>query len=387
MSTTIKTETGKLKILIMSAPIGSGHRMAALALEEALSCLENVEVIQGNVFDFFPAAAGSLFLTVYGKILTYFPSLYACSYRWGNQNSGSLRLRNLINRILMLLGKSFISGVDPDVVLSTHATPTGIFSLYKRQYNPKFWLGVVVTDFTVHRWLICPGVDAYFLADRKLFGQITGSGTDSDGKPELFAYGIPVRKMFREQNEIAAVRKKLRKDLGWKEDAFVCLLAGGGGGMLPMEKVVKEISGSKLLHLHIIAVTGHNESLNKKLKAMTGTDTVKVLGFTEDMPLLMQGADLVITKAGGVSIAECLACGAKTVIYKPLPGQESMNTQFLENGYGIKVAKDIRGLINEIKNEMRVPVSCRIAGQETRKKSFGCPEAAKYIAGVVDKLR
>jgi len=154
-----------------------------------------------------------------------------------------------------------------------------------------------------------------------------------------------------------------------------------------MEKVVKEISGSKLLHLHIIAVTGHNESLNKKLKAMTGTDTVKVLGFTEDMPLLMQGADLVITKAGGVSIAECLACGAKTVIYKPLPGQESMNTQFLENGYGIKVAKDIRGLINEIKNEMRVPVSCRIAGQETRKKSFGCPEAAKYIAGVVDKLR
>ena len=41
----------KLKILIMSAPIGSGHRMAAVALEEALLRLENVEVVQGNVFE------------------------------------------------------------------------------------------------------------------------------------------------------------------------------------------------------------------------------------------------------------------------------------------------------------------------------------------------
>ena len=52
----MKSEPGnkKLKILIMSAPIGSGHRMAAVALEEALLRLENVEVVQGNVFDFFP---------------------------------------------------------------------------------------------------------------------------------------------------------------------------------------------------------------------------------------------------------------------------------------------------------------------------------------------
>ena len=39
----MKREPGnkKLKILIMSAPIGSGHRMAAVALEEALLRLEN----------------------------------------------------------------------------------------------------------------------------------------------------------------------------------------------------------------------------------------------------------------------------------------------------------------------------------------------------------
>ena len=48
-------EDKKLKILILSAPIGSGHQMAANALEEALLRLKNAEVTQGNVFDFFPA--------------------------------------------------------------------------------------------------------------------------------------------------------------------------------------------------------------------------------------------------------------------------------------------------------------------------------------------
>ena len=88
-----KQGTKKLKILILSAPIGSGHRMAAQALEEALSRLENTEVVQGNVFSFFPAVLGRLFLRSYETVLKFCPGLYAMSYRWGNQNSGSLRMR------------------------------------------------------------------------------------------------------------------------------------------------------------------------------------------------------------------------------------------------------------------------------------------------------
>ena len=81
----------KLKILILSAPIGSGHRMAASALEEALLRLENVEVVQGNVFDFFPSAIGKAFLKFYETVLAVCPWLYAFSYRWSNRDGGSLR--------------------------------------------------------------------------------------------------------------------------------------------------------------------------------------------------------------------------------------------------------------------------------------------------------
>ena len=426
----------KLKILILSAPIGSGHRMAAVALEEVLLRLENVEVVQGNVFAFFPSWLGNAFLKFYEKVLAFCPWLYALSYRWSNRDGGSLWMRNLINSILLHLGKAFIDEVKPDVVFSTHATPTGILSLYKQKYDNNLWLGVVVTDFTVHRWLVCPGVDAYFVADEKLLGQIgdpadfcevkAGQACSEAGEnkahpspmlPVLCASGIPVRAAFAEQNDLAAVRAEVRRRFGWPGDAFVCLLAGGGGGMLPMEEIVVSLYNSKYKNIHVIAVAGHNDGLRKKLEAVRKAFMVKpvyaenrndaksvpaddpsrqsqnygfrlaVLGFTDEMPQLMQAADVVITKAGGVSLAECLACGANILIYHPLPGQEQGNTAFLQKEYGVAAVTDLRQLEEFLEREMNLPLAERLQRQEERQQRYGYRPAAEQIAEFADGLR
>lgn len=413
----------KLKILILSAPIGSGHRMAAVALEEALLRLKNVEVVQGNVFDFFPSVIGKAFLIFYGTILKFCPFLYEVSYRWSNQDGGSLWMRNLLNGILLRLGKAFIEEVKPDVVFSTHATPTGILSLYKQKYDPDLWLGVVITDFTVHRWLVCPAVDAYFTADEKLFGQIkditehcdkksdfskpisgdndeqhqTDNEKQTETMPALLDWGIPLRSQFAEKQNPAAVRQEVRNRFGWTADAFVCLLAGGGGGMLPMEEILVSLYNTKYENIHVVAVTGHNDRLRKKLETFREgllgnckTETVsrlEVLGFTDFMPQLMQAADVVITKAGGVSLAECLACGANILIYHPLPGQEQGNTAFLQQEDGVAAVTDISQLDEYLESEMRVPLAERLHRQQARQKRYGHPEAAKRIAELTDKLR
>lgn len=433
----------KLKILILSAPIGSGHRMAAVALEEALLRLKNVEVVQGNVFTFFPSWMGNGFLKFYEKVLAFCPALYAISYRWSNRDGGSLWMRNLINSALLHLGKAFINKVKPDVVFSTHATPTGILSLYKQKYDNNLWLGVVVTDFTVHRWLVCPGVDAYFVADEKLFGQIgdpadfcevkagqacSESGPDASAAagneaqpsamlPVLCASGIPVRAAFAEQNDLASTRQEVRKQFGWSVDAFVCLLAGGGGGMLPMEEIVVSLYNKKYENIHVIAVAGHNDGLRKKLGAVrkafmvepvyaenrndatsvlanapsqqtqNNNSRLAVLGFTDEMPQLMQAADVVITKAGGVSLAECLACGANILIYHPLPGQEQGNTAFLQKEYGVAAVTDLRQLDEFLEREMHVPLAERLQKQKERQQRYGHRLAAEQIAVFTDGLR
>lgn len=387
----------KLKILILSAPIGSGHRMAASALEEALLRLENVEVVQGNVFDFFPSAIGKAFLKFYETVLAVCPWLYALSYRWSNQGGGSLWMRNQLNGILLRLGKTFIEEVKPDAVCSTHATPTGILSLYKQKYDSSLWLGVVVTDFTVHRWLVCPGVDAYFLADEKLFGQIDSAAGRSETQPALYGWGIPVRGRFTEKQEPATIRREVRDRFGWSAGAFVCLLAGGGGGMLPMEEIVKSLQNEKFKDIYVVAVTGHNDGLCKKLEALQkgfsktesdeSTSRLAVLGFTDEMPQLMQAADVVITKAGGVSLAECLECGANILIYHPLPGQEQGNTVFLQQEYGAAAVTDLRQLDDYLEREKKVSLSERLQRQNMRKQHYGHRAAAGQIAELTDKLR
>ena len=387
----------KLKILILSAPIGSGHRMAASALEEALLRLENVEVVQGNVFDFFPSAIGKAFLKFYETVLAVCPWLYALSYRWSNQGGGSLWMRNQLNGILLRLGKTFIEEVKPDAVFSTHATPTGILSLYKQKYDSSLWLGVVVTDFTVHRWLVCPGVDAYFLADEKLFGQIDSAAGRSETQPALYGWGIPVRGRFTEKQEPATIRREVRDRFGWSAGAFVCLLAGGGGGMLPMEEIVKSLQTEKFKDIYVVAVTGHNDGLCKKLEALQkgfsktesdeSTSRLAVLGFTDEMPQLMQAADVVITKAGGVSLAECLECGANILIYHPLPGQEQGNTVFLQQEYGAAAVTDLRQLDDYLEREKKVSLSERLQRQNMRKQHYGHRAAAGQIAELTDKLR
>ena len=387
----------KLKILILSAPIGSGHRMAASALEEALLRLENVEVVQGNVFDFFPSAIGKAFLKFYETVLAVCPWLYALSYRWSNQGGGSLWMRNQLNGILLRLGKTFIEEVKPDAVFSTHATPTGILSLYKQKYDSSLWLGVVVTDFTVHRWLVCPGVDAYFFADVKLFGQIDSAAGRSETQPALYGWGIPVRGRFTEKQEPATIRREVRDRFGWSAGAFVCLLAGGGGGMLPMEEIVKSLQNEKFKDIYVVAVTGHNDGLCKKLEALQkgfsktesdeSTSRLAVLGFTDEMPQLMQAADVVITKAGGVSLAECLECGANILIYHPLPGQEQGNTVFLQQEYGAAAVTDLRQLDDYLEREKKVSLSERLQRQNMRKQHYGHRAAAGQIAELTDKLR
>ena len=90
----------KYTVLLLSAPIGSGHRLAAEALREVFSQQDNIEVIHGNVFDFFPHFLGSTFLRCYLWILGCCPWLYELAYKWGNNQKGSLWLRGLINPTL-----------------------------------------------------------------------------------------------------------------------------------------------------------------------------------------------------------------------------------------------------------------------------------------------
>ena len=375
----------KYTVLLLSAPIGSGHRLAAEALREALSEQADVEVVHGNVFDFFPHFLGSTFLRTYLWILGCCPWLYELAYKWGNQQSGSLWLRSLINRSLALLGSSYLQRVRPDAVIATHATPAGIMCYYKEKH-PKIFLGAVVTDFTVHKWWLCNGVDAYFVADARLKEKITVP-------TQVQAFGIPLRQDFRRFDSFDY--DACRKQYGWTSEERVCLVMGGGEGLLPMEEILLALQKKSIAGLRLVAITGNNAKLEQKLRERFGVAAgareqnvagsatpIEIYGFRQDVPQLLAGADMIITKAGGLTCAEVLATGLELFIYKPLPGQERGNAAFLEQYYQAKVCDGLEQLVCAV-----VAASCQKRAKQG-KKPLGNRLAAMQIAEfVLEKIK
>ena len=362
----------KIKVLLLSAPIGSGHRLAAEALKETFENKENIEVVHGNVFDFFPEILGKTFLRVYLCILGACPWMYELMYKWGNKGEGSLWMRSLINCALAYLGSSFIRKVAPDVVIATHATPAGIMSIYKLRNKASLYLCGVITDFTVHRWWICDGVDTYFIADERLREKIPATF-------ETVAYGIPIRQSFQNLDKASC-----RRELGWKGEDKVCLLMGGGDGLLPMEEIIASLIKDKPANLKLVALTGKNTTLYEKLLSKFG-DSVQILKYTEQIPQLMCGADMIISKAGGLSSAEVLASDLNFIIYKPLPGQEENNAKFLAANCGATIASDMKAITQKVKE------LCKLEENIAKERVYyGKPQAAEkisnYILGRLSKI-
>ena len=70
---------------------------------------------------------------------------------------------------------------------------------------------------------------------------------------------------------------------------------------------------------------------------------MKNFGYTDEVSLMMDAADCIVTKPGGLTTSEALAKRLPMVICNPIPGQEDRNTEFLlNNGAAVRVSKTSR---------------------------------------------
>lgn len=74
-----------------------------------------------------------------------------------------------------------------------------------------------------------------------------------------------------------------------------------------------------------------NETFLKLLKSQESQPSkpTKLLYFTEEIPRYMHISDLIVTKPGGLTVSEAIASDLPIAAYKPIPGQEEQNVEFL----------------------------------------------------------
>jgi processive 1,2-diacylglycerol beta-glucosyltransferase len=110
----------------------------------------------------------------------------------------------------------------------------------------------------------------------------------------------------------------------------VALVAGGGLGIGVEEAVHAALAGAHPAAT-VVAVCGRNEAARARLAALRlPPERLRVLGYVRGLPTLMSAADVVATKAGGLSVSEALALGRPLLLTRPIPGAEEGNTRALE---------------------------------------------------------
>ena len=159
------------------------------------------------------------------------------------------------------------------------------------------------------------------------------------GIPEnkIYPYGIPLSSKFRHVDDPLKIKEKYKVN----NNKLTCLFFGGGSlGASFSYSYFKQLIKENL-DINIIFVSGKNEKLKEKCENYVKEIQIKnvtILGFTKDISNLLNIADFVITKPGGLSVTEALEMKTPMILIPGNGGQENHNAKFIiKNKFGIRV--------------------------------------------------
>jgi len=285
---------------------------------------------------------------------------------------GKDRLMRAVQKLNLRPFLTLIRDEPWDLFINTHFLPASLIASLKRKgkiRSPQF---IVTTDFDTHRLWVNPPCERYFTATEEGARYLEAFGV----RRELVQIsGIPIHPAFTRPPS----RESCLRSQGLPADGPILLQMAGGFGMGPVKKIFRNLLLVER-PLTVVAVAGRNERLRKELEqvAVPERHRVKVLGFTDKMHELLAVADVVLSKPGGLTVSEALACGACLAIVNPTPGQEFRNSDFLlENGAAIKI-NNLATLAFKIEQLLVDPD--RLTRIREKARALGKPDAAFEVA-------
>lgn len=349
-----------MKVIILSASTGGGHMSAANAISEYLT-EKNAETKVVDALEYISPILNKTITETYEFLAKRSPKLWKLMYNSSNHraiNKVVSSSNSLISRKLMPL----LSDFEPDLIVSTHPFATEMISKLKSTKRINVPLVCVMTDYAPHRTWISSGVDAYVVANDNMVDTMQKMGVN----PEIVhPFGIPVDEdFFSEKN-----KEHILTEMGLSDSLPTLLIMAGSCGFANMEDIYKKLQKLNT-NFQIIIITGKNPRLyNNMQRLISGseiqkhrhqfipkfkikninlhnlrifkhlmpketqkfaiTKPTKIIYFTNEVSKYMAAADIIITKPGGLTISEALACNLPMALFDAIPGQEEENAEFL----------------------------------------------------------
>lgn len=315
-----------MRILIISASAGHGHVRAAQALEAWTRRLyPAAEVRNIDILDFTAAIYRKIYAASYLRLADSAPELWGYLFNKGDRAKAEKRQARIVqafDRIEFARFRAMLRDFAPDHVFCTHFLPLQILRPYENADWLTFSLNTVVTDYCAHGFWAQPNADRIFVASGEAAEELAIKGI---AQGRIVRAGIPIMPEFAN----AHPKTKARSLLGLDPDTPTILAMGGGWGAAGQDELVQSLF--EFAPVNVLAVAGRNEKMRAKVAALQAPAgvTVKALGFVNNVHELMAASDLCVTKAGGLTTAECMALGLPMLVPNPIPGQEERNAEYL----------------------------------------------------------
>jgi len=102
------------------------------------------------------------------------------------------------------------------------------------------------------------------------------------------------------------------------------------------------------------------------------------LEYVDQVAALMHQCDCIVTKPGGITLSEALACRLPVFVYRPVPGQELNNARYLAQKGVACITRTPAELTEEIDALFQDPH--RLTELRQKIENLRRPEAAEVIA-------
>lgn len=204
--------------------------------------------------------------------------------------------------------KAILKEFKPDIVIGTGGYVCGpVVKVASRMGIRTF----------IHEQNVSPGLTNKILEKyaEKIFIGFEEAKANFKRQEKVIFSGNPVRKNFFHANQSAC-----RSKLGIDENDFVVISFGGSQGAVKINDVMVEaasaLSGMEQLSIFFVTGNGHyDQVLNRLTEKQVRLDgNVHVLPYLDDMDQYLAACDLVISRAGALTVSEIIVCGKPSIL-------------------------------------------------------------------------
>ncbi len=352
--------------------VGGGHLSAARAIASELEGTGNCTVTTVDAYLECGRFPVTRFPAAYAELARHYPRLWSMIYR-GSSTWKGLDPKYVLGPFLRGGFRRLITAQTPDVVICVLPAINGLLAEATRSSGAR--LEVVLTDWhSLHPFWVARGVDHYTAPTESARDDCIRLGA----APHMVdVVGIPIRREFAVDADRGALRARRLSEVGVNPRRLTVLVMVGAEGS---PRALRNIAALAMLQLdlQVLVVCGRNVELRQQIQRLPARVPLKTLGFVDNVAELMRAADVLITKAGGLTLAEAFACHVPVVVHDVLPGQESGNLEYVLERGGVMYAPDHQALVRAI-SELYADASRRqeLAARGAR---LARPDAARQIA-------